>query len=364
MSLINDLGQLKSNPSPKVKQQITEKITNYLDCNAFQEDEKKIAHDIIDIMVKDTDKEIRKIVSKNLKTYAELSHTASITLASDAEDEVALPIIEYSGVLQESDILHLVESSKKISRLVAVTKRKDISEAISDKIVDRGIEEVTTSLIQNKNAKINDSTTSKIIKLHGQSENLVTTLINRGGLSPVTVEKLVAVVSEEVKRKLIADLKLPSEVAIDITNSSQEEMISKSFSVSFNKKQAADLIEHLHSNGKLTQSIILRSLCKGDVMFFALAMAKIAKIPEQFAENMVFHEGATSLAALYKKADMPKGCFEAVNILLRIIMKILEENPNINQEDFARILSHNIIQSEYDKKINMMSQFLVMINSN
>ncbi|MBN9543283.1 MAG: DUF2336 domain-containing protein [Alphaproteobacteria bacterium] len=363
MSLIADLEQLKSNASPKVKQQITEKITNYLDCNAFNDTEKKIALDILDIIVKDADKEIRKIVAKNLKGYADLSRNVSLNLANDIDDEVALPIIEFSTVLFEEDIIHIVESTKKLSRLVAVSKRQNLPEIISEKIVDRGIEEVTSSLIHNKTAKINDKSFNKIIKQYQESGEIMSALVDRGGLSPVTIEKLVSVVSDEMKRKLINEYKLPSDLAIDITNSSQEEVISKNFSITANKAHAKELIDHLYGNGKLSHSIILRALCKGDVMFFALALGKLAKIPEQFAENMVFNEGATSLAALYKKADMPKGCFEAVNILLRIIMKIIEAHPNLSQKDFSRELMQKIIDSEYDKKINMMSHFLMMISN-
>ncbi|MBN8827607.1 MAG: DUF2336 domain-containing protein [Sphingobacteriia bacterium] len=361
--LQNDLEQLKSNPTTDVKKQITEKITFYLDCGAFSEEEKVIALEIVEMIVKDADKEIRKIVSRNLKTYPELRKQTAFLLATDIEDEVATPIIEFSTVLEDYELIQIIESTQKLNRLMAITKRSGLTEGVAEKIIDKNIEEVTTSLLNNKTARISEKSISRLLKEQNESNEIMKALIERGGLSPVIIERVVSVVSEDLKKRLIKEYKLPTEIANDVTNASQEEVVANKLSVLANRDKTLELVDHLHKNNKLTQSLILRALCKGDVVFFALGLGRLAQIPDQFAENMVINEGPTSFAALYKKADMPKGSFEAVNILLKIITGIVETHPNITQKDFAQQLIQKIIDGEYDKKINMMNHFLIMISS-
>lgn len=363
MSLKNNLEQLKSNPSLEVKKQITEKISNYLNCNAFNEEEKTIALSIINILVRDVDKEIRKIISRNLKSYPDISQEAATILAKDIENDIAIPMIEFSEVLSDETIEEIVKETTQVSRLFAVTKRKNISERISDNIVDREIEEVTNSLLHNPTARVSETTMEKIILKHSQSKDIINTVINRDNLSPLIIEKLATLISDDLKRKLLSKYNLNLDTVSKLTEDSKEELIANRLGINSDIEEIDELIDSLYKNNQLSHSIILRGLCRGDIVFFSRSLGKLTKVPIKSAEAMIIDEGPTSFAALYKESGMPNGCFDAINIILRFSINILKSKNDITQKEFITELIHKILNEEYDKKINMMNHFLMMISS-
>ena len=64
-----------------------------------------------------------------------------------------------------------------------------------------------------------------------------------------------------------------------------------------------DFVEQLYNNGRLTETLIFRALCLGDVIFFEAALAKLADIPIRNAYQLIQDRGYLGLNAIYEKFE-------------------------------------------------------------
>ena len=366
MALQREIEELKKNPNQDTKRSIAEKISYYLDSNVFDPKEKQIALEVIELMIKDMDKKVREIISKNLKSYPDLPNHIAVNLAEDNDNDISIPMLEFSSVLNQSDIIKILDSAKESSKICAISKRKDVTEDISAKIIDKNIQSATQSLLQNQAAKISDSSYTKIVENYHNVESIIGCITTRSNLPPIITEKIASIVSDDIKKKLINNYKVPENIVNDVASQTQEEIISSSFKIGAHRENTINLLNRLQHTQKLTPNLVLRALCSGDLLFFALGLGKLASIPDQFAENMVLKEGASSLAALYKKANMPAGTLEAVNVVFKIVNTMLSSNNQevpVDQDNFSQLLIGKIKEGGYDQKINMMSYIINLIQN-
>src|SRR5262249_54499092 len=108
-----------------------------------------------------------------------------------------------------------------------------------------------------------------------------------------------------------------------------------------------ELVDQLYKNNRLTYSLVIRSLCTGDMGFFEAAVARLAGVPRVNARILLFDGGPLGFRAIYEKASMPEGFFEAICILLKIS---LEETGygHFRREDFRQRVIARIQSAGYD----------------
>ncbi len=367
MSLEQGLGrevrELMANPSAEKRQEITDKISNYFSNDIFNDREKKIAVDVIRLLTHDSEIKVRKTLANNLKFTKNVPHDIIHTLANDHE-EVAVPVLEYSSVLTQENLIKIVQGSNKLSKMIAVARRNDVSEELSEALVDKNNEKVVETLVSNKEAEISDETISKTLDRFARSGVIMEAVVDRGDLSFVIVEKIMALVSDDLKQKLVSKYKIKDSVAEKAIDDSHEENVLDFLLSHDDDGKKVELVKHLHETGKLTHSIILRALCKGDLLFFAYGLSFLSGMDIATTKQIVFKESVSSFSALYKKASMPKGTFDAVNIILRFALKETDGDGNIkNSHNFSKRMIERIIEGGYDTKVNMMKYFMVLMKS-
>jgi uncharacterized protein (DUF2336 family) len=64
-----------------------------------------------------------------------------------------------------------------------------------------------------------------------------------------------------------------------------------------------DLIDQMHSNGRLSPSVVLEALSTGDIMFFEMAMARLANIPIENARALIHDQGPLGLESVLQAAS-------------------------------------------------------------
>jgi uncharacterized protein (DUF2336 family) len=75
--------------------------------------------------------------------------------------------------------------------------------------------------------------------------------------------------------------------------------------------QLRNLVEQLDHTDRLSASLLLRSLCMGDMGFFEHALARLAGMPLQNARILIHEHGRLGFESVYMKADLPKRLYPA-----------------------------------------------------
>lgn len=360
-SLIEDFLNFKEEKSLENRERLVKRICDQYGDQVFEDNERKIVDEILGILSQDVEKTIRQLLAENLNNNDELPREIALKLASDHVEEVSTPILQFSKALTDLDLDMLIKSTSEIAKLEAIANRENLSEKVSESLVDKEVESVNQTLIQNQTASISDTAVDKMLtKFHG-SEPLMKSLINRGGLSIGLAERMVSLVTEELQKQIIEKYDVKPSVAKQTVASAREEMTLGMVSNDVSPEGTTDLVNHLFSSGKLSHSIVLRALCRGDIVFFEAGMAKLAGIPASNAKKLVREGDPRGFSALFHAASMPPTMLEATETLLRIVvedMETIKHSPNSSQH-----LIERIVDNGYDKKVPNMSYFMALIGS-
>mgnify|MGYP006425258881 CR=1 FL=1 len=305
-----DVEQLIHNPSPASRERTADKVATSFTANDLNDSERAIAQDIFRVLVKDAEERVRAALSENLKAAPDIGADVANALASDVSDNVALPILQFSEALDEQDLIEIVQTHNEV-RQIAIAGRADVSENLSDAIVDSGNEEAVATLVGNENANIRDNTLERVSDEYGHSERVQEPLVKRDKLPMRVAEKLVAKVSERLKQHLITHHNLTDSTATDVVMQSRERATMRLLAEAGEERDMVAMAEQLKANGRLTPSMLLRSLCLGDMSFFEAGMAVLAGIPVTNAHILIHDKGELGLKRLYKKTKMPRGLYPA-----------------------------------------------------
>lgn len=339
----DDVVRLIKDPSGENRREAAVKISSTYSAEDLTEDERNIAEDILRAMAKDVEVSVREALAENLKEYSGLSHDLAVTMASDVES-VALPVIQFSDVLSDDDLLDIVRT-QGTEKQTAVAQRATVSEEVSDALVETGKEDVVATLVGNDGAAISDKTFDKVLVGFKESDLVKTSMVGRSQLPVAVAERMVSLVSEKLQEQLVAKHSLPPDVATDLIIQSRERATLGLLAPDSSIMDVHALAAQLHENGRLTPSIILRSLCMGDLEFFEVSVAVLSGLPLGAARALIHDEGSLGLPAVIEKAGLPENLRAVFKAAVEVANETDYDGGDNDRERFRarmleRILTH------------------------
>jgi uncharacterized protein (DUF2336 family) len=349
-----DVHRLLSDPSAEVRAETAAKVAGQFGVGSMSKAEREIAQEIFRVMAKDIELLVRETLSQSLKEIPDLSSDVARILAEDENDSVAMPILEFSKALSEEDLLDIIEVCKP-TRQVAVARRENVSEKVSDAIVEKGHEEAVVALVSNNTAQIGENTYGKVIDKFGDNERVNEPMVRREKLPLAIAERLVATVSESLKEYLVSHHELSPEVASDLLLESRERAVVRLLQDDDNAPDVAELVAQMDDNGRLTASIILRALCTGDLNFFEAAIAHKAQVPLSNARVLIHDDGDLGMRALYERASLPKRLYPAFRSAIDIA-KLSEAERSDKGPDWRSRLIMERVLTQFEGMVNFDSE--------
>ena len=352
-----DVKKLTQEPSAKVRGMLAAKIAMDYRSGNFSDTEAEIADDIFRMLLKDTEKKVRKTLSEQLCHCPHVPRDIILKLAKD-EAEIAAPVLEYSYVLTEEDLMAIVHATREVTKLCAVARRDSISERLSEGLVETHNERVLHDLFKNKGASLSEHSLEKAWESISASPSLLETLVHRGGLPLTIAEKLYVAVADEMKIELAREYKLSTPLIHKAVGDTREWEILGIIPTGKggdpnSDDQVEDLVDQLFLGGRLTHSLIIRALCTGNLNVFEAGIARLAGVPRVNARILLMDNGALGFYAIYKTAGMPEGFTEAVHTLLRISLEETDYGLHKRNDFRKRVIDRIYIEGAHRKVENM-----------
>ncbi|MEQ9567071.1 MAG: DUF2336 domain-containing protein, partial [Pseudomonadales bacterium] len=274
----DDLTKLVQDPSGQNRAETADKISREFTTETLSDSERVLAEDIFRLMIRDAEVRVRKALAKNLAQTPLVPHDVAATLARDV-DEVALPVLEFSEVLNDDDLVDIIgDNTDSVEKQRAIASRAHVSEIVSATLVDIGHEDVMVDLMSNQGAEISEITLQKVVSDFGDNERIQKPMIERNHLPITIAERLVTLVSDRMRAQLISRGHIPEGIVNAVMTQSQESATIGLLGDGVEDRDVELLVEHLYTNNRLTSGLILRALCMGDVSFFEAALAKRAGV--------------------------------------------------------------------------------------
>lgn len=359
-----DVQRLTQEPSSKVRSVLAAKISAEYRYGGFSESEAQVAADIFRLLLKDVEKNVREAMAQQLCHSPHVPHDIIMKLAND-EHEVANPILRHSTVLTEDDLMEIVASTREVLKLCAIAQRDTVSQPLSDKLVSTGHAEVMKEVFTNKGAVVSDSSINNNWAQIVEHAELLKTLVSRGGLSLSIAEKLLLVVSDEMKQQLASTYKLGAafsgKVAADVREWEVLGLLPTGdvMNVPRSDEQAEALVDQLYAHGRLTHSLLIRALCAGCLNVFEVGIARLAKVPRVNARILLMNGGTMGFNAIYEASGMPSGFCRAIEVLLRISLEETEFG-RLRRMDFSKRVIDRIYQEGFHHSIDNMEYLLAI----
>lgn len=335
-----DIASLAQNKSVENKKSTIEKIAYYYNEQGnLSSQGKQLAEDIFRVLVQDIEVKIRTILADNLQKSHGLPRDIVVKIISDVES-VSASFIKYYNDLEDSDLISILES-QNIDKQKAVASRNNLSEEISHFIGEKCPEEVVSTLIANERAHIAEQTYETIIRRYKDSEKIKEKLVYRTQVPAHILSKIADSLSDELKKRLIIVHNLPENMASDLVEEVKEKTTLKISEDYSSDKQIDDLVRQLYKSDRLTPSLVVRSICMGDLKFFEYALVYLANTPLIEVRKILFNNQADFVIRnLLRKAFIPKEMFPAVFSALNVIRDIHFDCAKTNKETFV----HKVIE--------------------
>lgn len=338
---IDDVQKLLADPSPDSRAKTATKISGTYRSEDLSPEERSIAEDILKCMLNDAEIRVREALSSNLKDYPGLSRDIARSLASDVES-VSLPVIRLSSVLTDDDLIEIIRT-QGTEKQVAVAQRERVSETVSDALVETHNEDVVSALVSNEGAEITEGAMQKVLDDFGDNDRINQPLARRSALPVGVAERLVTLVSDSLKDHLLANHDLPNELATDLILQSRERVTLGLLSPDSDADDVQVLVSQLNATGRLTPTILLRAVCMGDLDFFEVGIAVLARVPLGSARLLIHDEGPLGLRAITERAGLPEELYPAFRVAIDVLHENEYDGGAHDRERFRRRMIERIL---------------------
>ncbi|HEY5009309.1 MAG TPA: DUF2336 domain-containing protein, partial [Caulobacteraceae bacterium] len=275
-------------------------------------EEREQAYDILRIMAADAAELVRRALAVTLKSSPMVPHDVAIRLAKDV-DSVSLPILNFSPVFTDQDLCEIVRVGGPI-RQVAIASRPMLSEQVTTTIVEHGIEKAVQTACANDNANFAERTLQTVVERFARSEAVLSAVAYRQALPLAVTEKLITVVSDQLRDHLINHHAVSPQCALQIAMGSRERATIDLVDQAGRTPDVKSFVGHLKKADRLSASLLLRALAHGHMTFFEWGVAELAGVPHHRTWLMIHDAGPLGLRAIYDRAGMPPRLFAAFRV--------------------------------------------------
>jgi uncharacterized protein (DUF2336 family) len=267
----------------------------------------------------------------------------AIRLAKDV-DSVSLPILNFSPVFTDQDLCEIIRVGGPI-RQVAIASRPMLSERVTTTIVEHGVEKAVQTACANDNASFAEKTLQTVVERFAKSEAVLSAVAYRQALPLAVTEKLINVVSDQLRDHLINHHALTPQVALEIAMGSRERATVDLVDQAGRTPDVRSFVGHLNKAQRLSASLLLRALAHGHMTFFEWGVAELAGVPHHRTWLMIHDAGPLGLKAIYDRAGLPARLYGAFRAGVDTFHMLEAENRAFDAAQFQeRMLQRFLTQ--------------------
>lgn len=258
-------------------------------------------------------------------------------LATD-QASVALPILEYSPLLIDADLVDIVATGS-CDIQCAVARRIGLPTPVCAAIAEVGSAEACLVLLDNPDAQLAQISLDRIVERFGHIAAIREQLLESHELPAATRLALVAKLSGALVSFVTQRNWLSAERAeLAATEARDRSMVN--IAATSPGRDLRALVRHLRETGQLTAGLILRALLSGNTDMFAFAVAELAGMSEARVEAILHERTGSGLIALLTRAGFPESTFAA----FRAALSATDEIGFIGTVDGAARLRRRMVE--------------------
>lgn len=276
---------------------------------------------VLFLLAEDQMPRVRQMIAEELRDSHNAPPDLIRKLAWDEELEVAAPILEFSPLLGDSDLLEIIANSDVPGVIEAITQRQEVSTDVTEAIVRNVTRSKVTDddariinkLLENKKARFKEDTLEIIVEEAPNYEIWHKNLLDRPELTTRTINKIARFVSEA----LIMEMEDRGMITKELGQNLTQAIASRLYNPHIDRaKEAEREAVDLFTQGNLDPQYVMAALDGGERDFVIAALSLLADVPKAATKEIIDADDPKAVTALAWKAGIPMR--EAIQLQLKL----------------------------------------------
>lgn len=271
-----------------VKLDLSEKIGRLLPDLSATENQQVLdmVVQVVETLAKDSLPSVRGAIANNIKDLSNVPPGIARRLAQDADEIVSIPILEFSPLLSDDDLIEIVAAGCRGRALAAIASRATVSEDLSEAIVETDDEFAIPQLISNLGAKLSVKVMQSVVDAAENKKSWQQALTGRTDLTGGLLKRMAGYVNKAtldklVKNNVLVDDALEKELRALSPSGEEDSQIEET--QDHEAKRAKELFEQ----GKLTADLLIRSAKKKEREFLIYALSLLAEADDSIIRKLL-----------------------------------------------------------------------------
>jgi uncharacterized protein (DUF2336 family) len=304
-SLIDELETAISQKNIASRAEILRRITDLFAAGSanFGSEQTCLFDDVMGRLVSEIDHSARAVFGERIADLRNTPPRITRELALDDSIDVAGPMLKRSESVDE-DTLITGARTKGQDHLLAISQRSQLSENVTDVLVERGDQKVVISTAANAGARFSDFGYTKLVSRSKHDNELALLVWSRPEIPREYLLTLFESASEIVQRKFEAADRSKADIVHEMIKQAADQLQTSLRDHSSDFAVARAHIEELHEKGQLTEARLCRFAELGKFDETVVALSLLAELPVGAIERALVHDTGDQLLVLAKSINL------------------------------------------------------------
>ena len=277
--------------------------------NLSNDDRQRVQRDAVanlTAMVADAALRVRISLAEAVKDLPDGPRDIVLRLAHDPAVMVCEPVIRFSPMLTDEDLVALIAARPPASTVMAVARRPKIAETVSDAIVDNADVAAIGALLANPTAQIREATLDSLAAQSEEHTDWQAPLVRRPHLSQRAQRMLSEIVSGHLLETLSARADLDPKIAQSLRSVLKPPRPRATSEIAADETRALmqARVRQLHAAGRVSDETILSALSRNATAEAAAMLAAKAEVPAAVIDRACALRSAKGIVSLAWKAGL------------------------------------------------------------
>lgn len=294
-----------------VRQDLARKIGRLAPGLTAQEQDRlrRMTYEVLEILVRDQVAKVRQIIAEALKDVVDAPLDIIRLLARDEALAVAAPILRFSPLLEDEDLLEIIASTPIAGALEAMARRRPVGEGVAVAIAGSSDIAAVTALLENPSAQIREEMLDKLIDRARAVPSWHPPLVRRPKLSSSAIRKLALFVADNLlfalRERRDLDPAASREIERIVLGRLADEHDTSAGGAAADPFAATMArVRRQHVAGQLTDEAVTAALRESDRGYVRAALAIRADLPIESVDKIIAAQSAKGLVSLVWRAGL------------------------------------------------------------
>lgn len=268
---------------------------------------RELVIDVMERLAKDSLPRVRAILAEEIKSARNVPHHIVKQLAQDLEVIVCAPVLEYSPLLSDDDLIEVIAAARVEGSVSAIARRSSVNTDVSDAIVATLDVSAIAALLANANAQIREEALDRVVEHAGEIEAWHQPVVMRADLSLRAVRRIAGFVGASLLKILCERSGLDEETASHLNKRMRERLEHESVSedAESNDAKVQQTVLDALRQGKVNDEFVMDAADCGDRRLVAYSLAALANVHKTVVDRVLVSQSGKAITALVWRAKLP-----------------------------------------------------------